>query len=247
MEEQFNNRQEKQWKDMYLIGGYAALIAFTGTMFDIIFGSITTGNLSELPQTAIERFSEFQLNWFLGLYHLDLLNIIISIIMIPVFFALFAAHRKTNIPYAAFAMVLCIIGTTIFVATNTALPMLELSNKYYSVTDETQKNLIAAAGEAVLVRGEHGSLGVFIGFGLSTIASICMSLVMLHSKVFKRALSYFGIIGNTLLLIYILLLTFVPTIQNIAVAIAAPGGLMALAWLLMVGIRLIRMGKCNKK
>jgi hypothetical protein len=95
--------------------------------------------------------------------------------------------------------------------------------------------------------GEHGSLGVFIGFGLSTIASICMSLVMLHGKVFKRTLSYFGIIGNALLLINILLLTFIPTIQNVAVAIAAPDGLMALAWLLMVGIRLIRMGKYNNE
>jgi hypothetical protein len=59
-------------------------------------------------------------------------------------------------------------------------------------------------------------------------------------KVFKKTVSCFGIIGNTLLLAYILLVTFVPSIESIAVAIAAPGGLASLAWLLMVGIKLIR-------
>jgi hypothetical protein len=246
MEEKLNNRLEKQWRDIYLIGGCAALLAFGGNLFDVIFGSISGGNLTELPQTAIERFSEFHLNWFLGLYHLDLLNTIISIIMISVFFALFAVHRKTNPAYAAFAMILCFIGTTIFVSTNTALPMLDLSNKYYSAIDEAQKVLIAAAGEAMLVRGAHGSLSVFIGFSFSTIASLCMAFVMLQGKVFSKIVAYFGIIGNTLLLIYIILVTFVPKIQSIAVAIAAPGGLLALAWIFMVGFKLIKIGHVKK-
>lgn len=233
---------QKQWKTVYLIGGYAALLSFCGTLIDIIFGSASNGNLSELPQTAIERFSEFQQSWLLGLYHLDLLNVIIAITMIPTYFALFALHRKNSLPYAGFAMILFIIGTTIFVSTNSALPMLELSNKYYSTVDETQRMFIAAAGEAMLVRGGHGGLGVFIGFVSLTIASLCMSLVMLHGKIFNRVISYFGIIGYTLLLMYILLVTFVPVIKNIAVIIAAPGGLLALVWILMLSIKLIKFG-----
>lgn len=157
----------------------------------------------------------------------------------------FTLHRKNSLPYAGFAMVLSIIGTTIFVSTNSALPMLELSNKYYLAVDETQRMLIAAAGEAMLVRGGHGGLGVFIGFVFLTIASLCMSLVMLHGKIFNRTISYFGIIGNTLLLMYILLVTFVPAIQNIAVIIAAPGGLLALVWVLMLGVKLIKMESLN--
>lgn len=242
MEKRLNKDQnKKQWENIYLIGGFAAFLAFSGTVFDIIFGSSSSGNLSELPQTAIERFSEFQQNWFLGLYHLDLLNIIIAIIMIPVYFALFSVHRKNNLAYAALGFVLCIFGTIIFVATNTALPMLELSNKYYSAAEETQKILLAAAGEAMLARGGHGSLGVFIGFVFSTISSLWMSIVMLQGKIFNRIISYLGIIGYMLLLIYILLVTFIPKTQNIATIIAAPGGILALAWILMVGIKLIKM------
>jgi hypothetical protein len=240
VEETSANR--KQWEKLYLIGGCAALLSFCGTLADIIFGSASSVNLSELPQTAIERFAEFQQSWLLGLYHLDLLNVIIAIIMIPAFFALFALHRKSSLPYAGFALILSIIGTTIFVSTNSALPMLELGNKYYSAVDEAQRTLIAAAGEAMLVRGAHGGLGVFIGFVLSIIASLCMALVMLQGKIFNRVVSYFGIIGNTLLLIYILLVTFVPAVQNIATIIAAPGGILALVWVLMQGTKLIKMG-----
>lgn len=231
---------QKQWKKISRIGGYAALLAFLLTLTDIIIGSISGGNLSELPHTALERFSEFQRNSLLGLYHLDLLNVVISMVMVPLYFALFAVHRKNSLPYASIVLVIAIIGTTVFVSTNTALPMLELSKKYFAAGDETQRTIIAAAGEALIARGEHGGLGVFIGFILSTLSNILMSFVMLNGKVFKKTVSFFGIIGNTLLLVYILLVSFIPSIESIAVAIAAPGGLASLAWLLMVGIRLIR-------
>ncbi|MFZ5354237.1 MAG: DUF4386 family protein [Bacillota bacterium] len=232
-----------QWKRIYLIGGIAALLSFFFTLSDIIIGSAKGVNLAELPQTAIERFLEFQQNWLLGLYHLDFLNAVISIIMIPAYFALFAVHRKRNLPYAALSLVIFIIGTTIFVATNSALPMLELSSKYFSTSDETQKMLFAAAGEAMLIRGGHGSLGVFIGFLFSSVASLCMSIVMVNGKVFSRMVSYFGVIGNMLLFIYILLVTFVPAVKSIAVMLAAPGGLLALAWVFMYGIKLIKLGR----
>lgn len=241
-----SDTMEKQWKSIYTLGGCAAFIVVLGTLFDIIVGSILGGDLSALPQSAIERFAQFQRNWLLGLYNLDLLNVLTSIIMIPVYFALFAAHRRTNTAYAALVMILSFISTTIFVTTNTALPMLELSSKYAIATTEAQKSFLAAAGEAMLARGEHGSPGVFIGFVLSSIASISMSLVMLRGKVFNKTTAYFGIIGNPLLLIYIISVTFVPGIKNIAVMVAAPGGLLALAWLIMVTLKLFKMRHVDK-
>ena len=118
---------ESQWKNIYIVGGIATIIALIGIVLDVIFGSVTGGNLSALPQTAIDRFAQFQINPLLGLYNLDLLNIINQMIFIPAYFALFAAHRKTNIAYALLALIIFLVGTTIFVTTNTALPMLELS------------------------------------------------------------------------------------------------------------------------
>ena len=50
------------------------------------------------------------------------------------------------------------------VSNNTALPMLELSHKYFSTSIESQRALYAAAGESMLAQGAHGSAGIFLGF-----------------------------------------------------------------------------------
>ena len=242
MSETKSMKNETQWNSIYILGGIAAIIALVGIVLDVFFGSVTGGNLSALPQTAVDRFAQFQINPLLGLYNLDLLNIINQMIFIPAYFALFAAHRKTNIAYALLALIIFLVGTTIFVTTNTALPMLELSHKYAAATTESQKTLLAAAGEAMLARGTHGSLGVFIGFLLPNIAGLIMSLAMLTGKVFSKVTSYLGIAGSALLLLYIVLVTFAPNIKDMATAFAMPGGLLSMAWMVMFTIRLFQLG-----
>ena len=232
---------ESQWKSIYVIGGTATILSLAVVTLDIFIGSAMGVNLSELPQTAVERFAQFQQNVWLGLYNLDLLNTVNQLISVPVYFALYAALRKSNKPYALLALIIFLLGTAIFVSNNTALPMLELSRKY-ALADESQKNLLAAAGEAMLVRGEHGSLGVFFSFLLPTLSALIFSFVMLQGKVFSKANAYVGILGNALMLIYVLLVTFAPTVKNMAMAFAMPGGLLLLAWMVMLTIRLFRLG-----
>lgn len=236
-----DNEQAHQWKSMYILGGIAAILSLIAVVADIFIGSSTGGNLSELPQTAVERFAQFQQNTWLGLYNLDLLNTVNQLISIPVYFALYATLRKTNKPYALLALIIFLLGTAIFVSNNTALPMLELSRKY-ALADETQKTLLAAAGEAMLVRGEHGSLGVFFSFLLPTLSALVFSFVMLQGKVFSKASAYVGILGNVLMLIYVVLVTFAPTVKNMAMAIDMPGGLLLLTWMVMLTLRLFRLG-----
>jgi hypothetical protein len=237
-----NIEYNDQWKKVYLFGGIATFIVFGLTLVDIVIGSMMSSNLNSLPQTAVERFSEFQDSWLIGLYHLDMLNMIISLFMIPVFIALLAVHKKEKEASVLIVLILFIVATTIFIGSNTALPMFELSNKYYSTTDPSQKILYAAAGEALLARGAHGTPGVFIGFSLLTISNICLSLVMLSAHTFRKIVGYLGIVGGFMLFVYILLVTFIPGIKNIAVMIAAPGGILFLIWYILVAIKLLKMG-----
>lgn len=160
-----------QWKNIYRVGAVTTIIVLFGIIIDMVVGIITGGNIAELPQTAVERFNQFNGNALLGLYNLDLLNIINQIILIPSIFALYAAHRETNKSSALLSLILFLIGTTIFVTGNTALTMLDLSNKYFATSSEEQKILLSAAGEAMLAKGSHGSFGVFIGFALPTFAN----------------------------------------------------------------------------
>ena len=219
----------------------AAILSLIAVVADIVIGSSTGGNLSALPQTAIERFAQFQQNAWLGLYNLDLLNTVNQLISIPVYFAVYAVLRKTNKPYALLALIVFLLGTTIFVANNAALPMLELSRKY-AFAIEPQKTLLAAAGEAMLARSEHGSFGVFFSFLLPTISVLIFSFVMLQGKVFSKANSYVGILGNALMVIYIVLVTFAPAVKDMALAFAMPDGLLLIAWMVMLTLRLFQLG-----
>jgi hypothetical protein len=237
-----NPDTESQWRSIYIVGGIATIIALIGIVLDVVAGSATGGNLSALPQTAVDRFAQFQVNPLFGLYNLDLLNVLNQMFMIPVYFALYAAQRKTNNAYALLALIIFLVGTAIFVTTNTALPMLELSRKYAVTTTESQKIMLAGAGEAMLARGAHGSLGVFIGFLLPTIAGLIMSFAMLTGKVFGKITPYLGIAGSIFMLLYIVLVTFAPEIKNMATAFAMPGGLLSMAWMVMFTIRLFQLG-----
>jgi len=237
------NYSDKQWKTIYKIGAVTTIIVLCGIILDIVVGSVTGGDVAALPQTAIERYNQFKDNWLLGLYNLDLLNIINQIILIPSIFALYAVHRDTHKPSALIALILFLVGTTIFVNSNTALTMLDLSQKYFVAASEEQRMLLAAAGEAMLAKGAHGSLGVFIGFALPTFANFLMSCVMLKGNIFSRANSYIGIIGNSLMVFYIIMVTFMASVEKIALVFAMPAGLLLMTWMIMFTIKLLKLSK----
>jgi Domain of unknown function (DUF4386) len=238
---------EKQWNSIYTLGGLATIIALLGILIDVIIGNTTGGNLSTLPQTAIDRFTEFHDNKFLGLYHLDLLNILIQMILIPAYIALYAVHRNVNKAYGLLAIIVFLFGSVIMVSNNTAFPMLELSNKFYSTINESQKVFYAAAGESMLAQGAHGSPGIFLGFFIPNIANLIMSVVMLKGKIFSKINSWIGITGTIFMLFYVILVNFGTGVENMATAFAMPGGLLLMAWMIMFTIKLINLGHVGSK
>ena len=234
-------RTENQWKSIYLLGGVAALIVICASLLDIAISIMLGGDPASIPQTAIGRFAQFQSNQLLGLYYLDLLNMTTAVIMIPAFFALCAAHRGVNKVYSGLVMIVFCIGTAVFITNNTALPMLSLSGKYALATTDAHRSLLAAAGEAMLARGAHGSPGVFLGFLLPIFASFLISLVMLNGGVFGKINAYLGIAGSALFIIYFVMAAFIPGTENIAMAIATFGGLLTIAWMILFAIRLLKL------
>jgi hypothetical protein len=233
---------ERQWKSIYTLGGMAAVVTLLGLLLDIVIGNITGGDLSALPQTAIERFAEFHTSKLLGLYHLDLLNLVLQIVIIPVYFALYAAHRDVNKAYGSLSLIILLSGSVLMVSNNTSLAMLELSNKYYSTTVESAKSLYAAAGEALLAQGAHGSPAMFPGFFLPNMASLLMSVVMLKGRIFTRINSWTGITGSILMMLYLIFVCFGTRIEKMATAFAMPGGILLMAWMIMLTIRLFNLG-----
>lgn len=77
------NNSERQWESIYKAGAVTTVVVLIGIVLDMVIGTITGGNVAELPQTAVDRFYQFKENGLLGLYNLDLLNIINQIVLIP--------------------------------------------------------------------------------------------------------------------------------------------------------------------
>jgi hypothetical protein len=70
-----------------------------------------------------------------------------------------------------------------------------------------------------------------------------MSWAMFPEKIFSKATAVLGIAGNLLLLVYFVLVTFVPGAGKSAVALAMPGGLLAMAWMVLFALRLFRLAR----
>lgn len=235
--------KDTAWRSLYKIGGAAALLVVLTALFEIIITFLPGGYAS--AETVNDWFALFQNNWFLGLRNLGLLNIIMTALGIPMFFALYAAHRNVYQQYAALAMIISFIGVAVFYATNRAFPMLDLSNQYASATTDAQRAVLSAAGQAMLSIGESHTPGTFIGFFLSEIAGILISFVMLRSKVFSKLNAYFGILGFSLLLIFEVCSSFVPTLSNVVLIFALSGGLLSMAWYILIARRLFQLASAS--
>jgi hypothetical protein len=232
---------DSNWQGLYKIGGTAALIAVLVGLIEIAITFLPGGNAS--PETIIDWFTLFQNNWFLGLRNLGLLNIFIVALGVLISFSLYVAHRQVNKTYAALALIISILGAAVFYATNRAFSMLDLSNQYAAATTDSQRIVLAAAGQAMLSVGKSHTPGTFMAFFLSEISSIGMSFVMLRSKIFSKASAYAGMLGFGLLLIFEICSSFVPGVKDAAMIIAVLGGLSSMAWYILIARRLFQLGQ----
>jgi hypothetical protein len=233
------------WKRLYQIGGTAALIVMAAALIDIISALLPGGYVSS--ETVTDWFTLFQNNWLLGLRDLGLLDIIVTTLNVPLFFALYGVHRRVNSVHAAFAAVLTFVGTAILISNNVAFPMFTLSREYAAATTEAQKNLLAASGQALLARGAHSSPGTFMGYLFTDAAAITMGFVMLRGGVFNKLPGWFAILGFLKLLTFNTLAAFAPAIYDVAMIFAGVGGLFFIATYALIGSRLVQLGLPNAK
>ncbi len=233
---------KKDFGPFLAFGAIAGLVSVLGGISDIGLSAVLGGaDISTLPRGALGRFASFRASPLVGLYQLDLLNVCVSLASLPFFLALGMAHRERRPAFSFFAISAAAIGTAVFVAGNAALPMLGLAGKYYSAADESGRQAIAAAGEALLSRGAHGSPGAFPGFILSSLSSLLFAFLMLGGGVFPKPVAALGIAGSSIMILYLVAVTFIPGMEHAAMFIVMFGGLATMAWLILASIRLFAL------
>jgi hypothetical protein len=232
-------------QSLYKAGGAAALLVLLTALSEILITFLPGGYTSS--ETVLDWFRLLQNNWFLGLRNLGLLNIVMTALGIPVLFALYVTHRRTDQIFATLAIIIAFLGTAVFYATNRAFPMLDLSNQYAAATTETERAMLAAAGRAMLSVGQSHTPGTFLAFFLSEIGGIAISLVMLRGRMFSRVAAYAGIVGYGLLFVFEILSSFVPSLHAVALIPALGGGLANMVWYILIAHRLFQLGQSPLK
>jgi len=230
---------ESGWKGLYTLGGITALIMVVAPLAEVLIGFLPgVARLTQRTVTVIDWFTLFQTHWFLGLRNLGLLNIIGAALLAPTFLAIYSALRRDSEAYGALGTILFFVGTAVYIASNRAFAMLSLSGQYASATTDAQRSLYIAAGQAMLAEGQTRA-----GIPLIEFASLVISVVMLRGKAFSKATAYAGILGNALLMVFEAILAFLPASLNVGLIIVGGGGLAITIWYLLVGRRLLQLGR----
>jgi len=108
--------------------------------------------------TVIGWFQLFQKNRAIGVLDDAFLDIPGAALLIPLFLALFAALRRANRAWMAVATSLALAGVAAYVATNTSISLLYVSDQYWAATTDAQRSLFLAAGQATISAGGYGLL-----------------------------------------------------------------------------------------
>jgi uncharacterized membrane protein len=135
----------------------------------------------------------------------------------------------------AIGTALYFISTTIYLASNNAFAMLNLSNQYTVATSDVQKSMLLAAGQAIMAT-EQGT-GMIMAFVLGSLSGVIVSIVMLKSKTFSKPIAIIGIAANVLGLFG----------SSLGLAVWTINGLLMMVWTLMVGRRLLQISRSQPK
>jgi hypothetical protein len=238
------------WTNLYRVGGVAALIA--GILFRRNMAA-EIGLFSEHPSplTVSDWFALLQSNRLLGLSYLNIFDLANYVLVGLMFLALYAALRAANRSYMAIATTLGLVGIAVYFASNTALSMLSLSDQYVAATNEAQRTMLLAAGQALLAinrfssPGAHPGAGGYLSLFLIAVAGMVTSVVMLRSAVFNRATAFVGILSSALDLAYCFAFALLPNADSemLAVCFLPAAGLLLMIWHILTGRRLYQLGR----
>jgi hypothetical protein len=119
--------------------------------------------------------------------------------------------------------------------------MMALSDQYAAAT-EAMKAHYLAAGEAVLATDIWHGTGAYIGGILVQTGAVWISVVMLRG-VFGKVTAIVGIATHGLDLAHIIFTPFVP---KVAIPLMMVAGLGYPVWLVLVGLRLLKVGRVTR-
>jgi len=171
------------WRSIYKIATYSTIIMLLLIPLQIIIYMISP------PPTTVEGFfSLYQRNWLLGLFNLDLIYLVTTALIIPIYLALYGLLHGENKALMVLALTIGFIGTAAYFPSNPCIEMLSLSHKYAIADSVTQSTLYITAGQSLLETYKGTAFNVYYVF--NAISLILISKVMIKTKKVTKLTSY---------------------------------------------------------
>ena len=238
---------DRDWQSLYRTGGMSAWLC--AAMYLLASAIYIPANLAAPPPAdVLEWFTLFQDHAITGLFFLGLADIAIMILWGPLALALYTALKQAGQTWSLIATAFVFVGMAVFLSTNAAFPMLSLSRQYADAITEAERSALLAAGRALIAINE----GNYWGMPLVWLGGLILSIVMLRSMVFGKATAWLGILGMALLLLSVPFAGYTTTgpmsvaVSTIVAISYAGGGLLSLAWYILIGMRLVRLGQLSQ-
>jgi len=221
---------ERHWTTLYRTGAAAAAVSALFVPIQIVVFLVWP---PPLDGTAIDWFTLLHNHQFVGLIDLDLLLVADNVLLVSILLALYVVLRLANEAVMTIAVALGFVGIVMYLASNPAVQMAALADRYAAASTDGQRAIAEAAGEATLAmwQGTAFQCAYLVG----SIAGILIGVVMLRSGVFSAATAWLAILANT-----VGLGLYVPVV---GVYIAVFSVLFLEAWYLLVARRLYQLGR----
>lgn len=235
-----SDRADSAGRKLFKIAGAAAMIAAGFAILQIIIEVIGVGFMRiSIPSTVAGWFTILQEHPLLGLTALTLFQIPAFVLCIPLILALYHLLKPSHQNQALISTALAFLGMSIYLASNSVFSLLALSGQYAAAASSEQRNILLAAGQAMLATYE-GS-GVDIGLFLFMIAVLAFSSMMRRGSSFSKATAYSGILAG---LVSVLYYTASPFYSN-AIFILEVSGVFFVVWIFLTGRRLLQLSRAN--
>jgi hypothetical protein len=229
-------KQDSDWSRLCRLGGVVAWVQLALLLLSMGIGLLA----GFLPATAAETFQMLSNDRLVGLLRLDLATLIMIALFPLVAAAIYAAFRQSRPAYGLLAMILILSGTLLALANESALAMVNLSDRYAAASSAAQQEQLLAVGEAVLAANMWNSTAGFLAGIFMQGGFVFISFVMLRGQDFSKGTAYTGILSNGLDFIHLFVALFAPAL---AATLLATGGVFYLFWFVLLGRDLVKLGR----
>jgi hypothetical protein len=188
-----SDQDESRWPWLYRLGGLAALIVAIFIPLQVVIFMAWPP-----PTTAHGYFTVFQNTPLIGLLNLDLLLLIDQVLGIFILLALYVTLRRISEAWMAVVLALGLLATGAYIASNTGINLLLLSNQYAAASTDAQRAMVLAAGESMLAI--YNGTAFHVSYILGAIVGTLTGIVMWSSAVFSRATASMAILANVIAL-----------------------------------------------